>query len=120
MCPKCQTPFPERYSNDVYCKECRKVANNRWREKNAARVSLKARLRRYGLSVQQYEAMVLRARGHCECCGDEFTEEPHIEHNHATKVVRGLVCRRCNYAIAVVEDERLLHHALTWKLRHDT
>jgi hypothetical protein len=107
----------EFYTRDSYCKDCRKAASDRTRRKNAKHYSLMTRLRRYKLSLADYALLFGRACGRCECCGAEFVEEPHIEHNHATGVVRGLVCRRCNYAIAVAENPQLLENALAWIAR---
>lgn len=112
-CPACgEIKHPDEfYGRDSYCKPCRKVKSSKWRRDNAKWASFLARLRKYGLTQAQYAHMSARAAGCCESCGDPFTEEPMIEHNHATGLVRGLVCRRCNYAIWVLEDPFLVESA---------
>jgi hypothetical protein len=35
----------------------------------------------------------------CAICAREFVRTPHIDHNHTTEVVRGLLCYSCNGAI---------------------
>jgi hypothetical protein len=51
------------------------------------------------LSPQDYARLEKRAGGLCEMCFQPFTATPHIDHNHKTGVVRGLICGGCNLAI---------------------
>lgn len=57
----------------------------------------------YGLNPDDYAALVLRAAGHCECCGQRDTNTPRtglvIDHDHTTVRVRGLVCLGCNLVL---------------------
>lgn len=38
----------------------------------------------------------------CELCGS--TQNLHIEHDHETETIRGLVCAKCNFVIAGIES----------------
>ena len=59
-------------------------------------------MRRYGLSAEDFNALFIKAGGACMLCGKipQKTKTGrsgiHIDHDHVTKVVRGLVCARCN------------------------
>lgn len=57
-------------------------------------------LKRYGLSLEQYDAMYEDQGGCCAICGVAETEAPkgrlHVDHDHATGVVRKLLCHGCN------------------------
>ena len=42
--------------------------------------------------------------GHCKLCQENFSEDRlHIDHNHTTKAVRGLLCHSCNRRVGVIE-----------------
>lgn len=67
---------------------------------------------KYGLSAEEYFALVERADGRCESCGEPpATEggghqtELHVDHDHATGRVRGLLCHGCNLAIGNLRDD---------------
>jgi Recombination endonuclease VII len=62
--------------------------------------------RKYGLSVEQYADMLFDQNGRCAACGLYFGKEsPHIDHCHATNVVRGLLHSTCNKAIGLLRDD---------------
>ena len=64
--------------------------------------------RRYGLSRKQYDAMLTAQGGKCAICGTkEFRgpgKKPHVDHNHVTGRVRGLLCVHCNVLIGMARD----------------
>lgn len=69
-----------------------------------------ARLRRvFGISSDQYAAILVEQSGGCALCGR--TPPPgrslHVDHHHETGVVRGLLCFRCNAGIGQFREDRL-------------
>jgi hypothetical protein len=57
----------------------------------------------YGLSLEQFDSMVLEQEGRCKIF---LRPERHlcIDHNHDTGVVRGLLCNPCNQFVAKLEN----------------
>jgi hypothetical protein len=51
---------------------------------------------RYGLTPERFDEMVVDQEGRCAICRREFPQTPHVDHDHETGKVRGLLCRRCN------------------------
>lgn len=64
--------------------------------------------KKYGITIDQWLAMVEAAGGKCEICGSD-QEGLCVDHDHSTGLVRGVLCRRCNRAIGQLGDtaERL-------------
>ena len=77
-------------------------------------------LKRYGLTLEDYEGMIWLQDNRCACCGTDFRESneasnPAVDHDHACcdydkdhrrtcgKCVRGIVCGKCNKAIGFFE-----------------
>lgn len=66
--------------------------------------------RRYNLSKEDYQDIWDKQEGKCAICGKFFDKKniPHIDHNHKTKKVRGLLCRMCNWGIGHFNDDKKL------------
>lgn len=87
--------------------------SRRWVANNKERHSLVTRKnelrRRYGITPEERDAMNEKQGGKCAICGDVGgqgnAKRLDIEHSHATGKVRGLVCRRCNLYLGVLESE---------------
>jgi hypothetical protein len=80
-----------------------------WYERGGRRISFEHHLwSKYKIEVWDWAIMYEQQEGLCACCFKEldFSNKTHVEHNHTTKEVRGLVCARCNMAIGVVEEGR--------------
>lgn len=60
---------------------------------------------RYGLSRASYEALFESQDGLCATCL-RLLEVPFVDHDHKTGAVRGLLCKACNTALGLVEDDR--------------
>lgn len=86
--------------------EDRRVYRRKYRAANQERltaITRKSRLKtQYGLTVEDFDALLAAQGGRCAIC---TAEAPlHVDHCHATGAVRGLLCTRCNKAIGVLGD----------------
>ena len=68
---------------------------------------------RCGLSPSKFEQMLVDQNNRCKICKREFTDKisPHIDHDHETQEVRGLLCKWCNLRISVLEDSDFVEEA---------
>jgi hypothetical protein len=70
-------------------------------------------LRRYGLSADDWRAMMGSQNNVCAGCGDRFgSRGPQIDHCHETGRVRGLLCTSCNLALGHTKDDVARLHRL--------
>ena len=62
----------------------------------------------YGLTLVQYEAILKAQDGRCAICGTlrsgGIGRHLHIDHDHVTGKVRGLLCNACNKGIGFLGD----------------
>jgi len=84
-----------------------------WYAANKDRALAADRLRKFGVTKEQVEALVERQGGACAICKARLSELPrkhvHVDHCHATGQVRGVLCHYCNVVLGCVKDspERL-------------
>lgn len=60
--------------------------------------------KRYGITVEQHDALYAAQGGRCGLCDAaivQWDKHTHVDHDHATGVVRGLLCRFCNIFMAL-------------------
>jgi len=83
-----------------------KEINAKYREANPEAIcehyqkwSLKTR---YGITVEQRDAMIQEQEGKCAICGE--AKQLVTDHCHKRKVVRGMLCRTCNLMIGYAYD----------------
>ena len=62
-------------------------------------------LERYGISLEQYEAILARQGGACAICREPARGTLAVDHCHATGEVRGLLCFKCNVVLGLCEDD---------------
>lgn len=116
------------WKNSNYrCRTCRYELNKKWREDNRDRTKNNRRAwnaanpelkkatdykshvwKTYGLTMDQLSDMLKSQSG---ACANNMCRKPlelntrtcHIDHNHSTGEVRGLLCARCNLGVGVLE-----------------
>lgn len=73
-------------------------------------------IRRYNLTLGQFEEMKQSQENKCAICGElETSRELSIDHCHKTTKVRGLLCIRCNSAIGFAGDDiKILQKAIEY------
>jgi hypothetical protein len=81
-----------------------------WRARNVVKLSLLKRKWRYGLAAEQFTAMLDHQDYRCAICYLPFDPEAgidaiHVDHDHATDTVRGLLCGPCNRGLGHFYDD---------------
>lgn len=102
------------------CKPCSVEANREWRKINPdyekeryqrEKVETRERhlIRKYGVNLADYKAMLADQGGVCAICGrpenGEHYSVLHVDHCHTTGRVRGLLCRGCNHMLGHIKDD---------------
>ena len=73
--------------------------------------------RTYSIDKKQYEAMLSNQNNHCAICGGPFRSfhDTHVDHDHATGSVRGILCFKCNVLLGNCNDSvRILNRAIEY------
>lgn len=104
-CKKCAYEFHEawRQRNKVQA-----AANaKRWRANNKERSDDHSRKQNYGIPLGTYARMLAQQNGKCAIC--EATEGGgrgafHVDHDHSSGKVRGLLCEACNLGLGKFRD----------------
>ena len=63
----------------------------------------------YGITLQEYELMLVNQDGKCACCGKTPQLQGHrlsVDHHHSTGKVRGLLCRNCNVSLGLIKENK--------------
>lgn len=106
-------------TTDVYkahCKECyRKKQNKNYHELPVEKQRYRRRKKnpeyhrayklktKYGLTTEQFSAMIVEQNSCCKICNC-FLDNPQIDHNHTTGKIRGLLCRNCNTSLGLLNE----------------
>lgn len=104
-----------RDTNQYKCRKCKAAYLADWRKKNPGAYKELT----YGITEEEYQDMLEAQEHTCAICG---TDKPggrhkkfHIDHNHKTGKVRGLLCWPCNAGLGQFKDSYdNLHSALLY------
>lgn len=85
-----------------------RVREAKYRAANPDRVRTlnrnRSRIRLYGITPAETQALLVAQNHCCAICERSINESAHVDHDHATGVVRGMLCPRCNRWLAALED----------------
>lgn len=79
----------------------------KWKARNPNIVNARRLKRRYGLTMDQYRAILTTQDHCCAICKrheNEIILALHVDHNHITGKVRGMLCSSCNQALGLLKD----------------
>jgi hypothetical protein len=128
-CPKCSGTL--RYINGERCITCSKAYHNTTgkilrkvykqtekgkqtikRYSNSTKRKLKEKeyilKKRYNISLEEWNNTVLKQGNKCIICCEPFIKTPHVDHDHLTGKVRGLLCNVCNRGIGYLKDNPII------------
>ena len=105
------TGLPMRQS---HCKACTMKRSSIRRESKTLREKDKNRdrIRKYGIGTEDYNRMYIKQKKVCKICkkrGPQMRKsgivlDLHIDHNHQTGRVRGLLCTYCNNSLGMLDE----------------
>lgn len=120
-CPDCHAvksldEFPStprsRTGVHSYCKPCHNARGRASKQKVGGSREYHLR-RRYGIGVADVERMLAAQGGVCAICGRAGPE--HVDHDHVTGGVRGILCFNCNGGLGHFRDNvEYLTKAITY------
>jgi len=99
------------------CKKCRyetiekpsRIKNRFYRQRNLRT--------NYGLNLVDFDKMVEEQQGKCKICGTLIINDSdyHLDHDHATGKIRGVLCRYCNSGLGFFKDNiQILQSAILY------
>ena len=125
LIPAGEKVFHARLREGYYCSpECRErhtrlliqvrrrneVPGQREYERNAKR------LRKYGITPEKFRDLLAEQLGGCAICGLPLDEQSgHVDHDHASGRIRGILCSLCNPGLGYFHDDpNLLERAMIY------
>lgn len=107
--------------HEDYCKVCKKTVLKIQKARATKATQLahqsarwhaqRPYLRDYGITLEDYKRLLEAQGGVCAICKRPETKQINgkviplaVDHDHVTKLVRGLLCARCNTGIGQFED----------------
>lgn len=116
MCYKCYKHEYHKKNAKVHIERAsRHYQNNKGQRLRAIRNAFLKK--EYGLTIEDYERMVMEQNNSCALCGKHQTvskvrrkaavrkqRELVVDHNHTTNKVRALLCNRCNTGLWAIEN----------------
>ena len=116
-CPRCEevkpeSEFPRNRSTKsgfaAYCKPCHNEVTRHSIKKNHGTTRHYHLTRRYGLGAVEVQQLLHALDWCCLICSAALTlKNAHVHHDHATGVVRGVLCFNCNGGLGQFLDDAL-------------
>ena len=105
VCNNCETEqHPSEFSGhrrrpDGYSNTCKTCDRERMYKSN------------YGLTISDYDALLAKQNNCCDICllhVSQHNKHLHVDHDHSTGEVRGLLCENCNRGIGLFQDDTVI------------
>ena len=110
------------------CKDCHRIRVREWSHKNPEKAREREFIRRYGITIDDYNHLLIAQKGMCAICGKLYRPKTvtsakkcvlHVDHDHDKDKVRGLLCNNCNYLLGHAHEEiHILESAIAYLKSH--
>ena len=117
------------------CKACKKIYTNAWRVRNPEEAKKRSKISNdkrqkngklknwhlqthYNINLDQFKVMLKKQDNKCAICKLKSSRSLHVDHNHNTKEVRGLLCYKCNSLLGYSQDNiKILKSAIKFLMK---
>jgi len=109
----------ERYSKDG---QGERASTAKYRKNNLERVKDSKLKSSYGLTIGEYNKMLIDQNSVCAICGlpPKYGHRLHLDHCHSTNNIRGLLCDSCNNGLGRFADNiKFLENAIKYLKRYN-
>lgn len=108
-CGICKVETAQRYKLDNRERIKLWAAEYRSRPGHVRLQANRHRKAKYGISIDEAEALLESQHGRCKICGttDFGNRGPIVDHDHVSGKVRGMLCHNCNVGIGLFKDNVL-------------
>jgi len=100
----------------------REYQRKKWKQyskRNPEKIRAKNFKDRYGIGIEEYEALKDQQDGKCGICGTTG-HVLYVDHCHDTQKIRGLLCHKCNTGMGMLQDSiEVLNKALRYLEKHE-
>ena len=102
-CQTCKKLYEAKRVDGKYCSQyCR---SHRYRQRVQPLTNKRTGAWRYGITLEEYLELDAKRDMPCEICGKTDIKGLHIDHDHKSKQIRGMICRMCNHALGMLGDD---------------
>lgn len=115
-CKRCGIEKPLSQMRPDYryiCLDCFSKIGNEWQKQNPNASARHKRnhhlLKKFGVTLKETEQLLAKQGGLCAICrrpiNDSRGFSPHVDHDHITGEVRGILCFNCNVGMGAFGDD---------------
>ena len=94
-----------------------KERKRKYRLENKHIIESKRCMKRYGITLEDKKQLIQDQNNKCLICKCVFTKinKPHVDHNHSTGKVRGILCNDCNSLLGFAKENiQILQNSINY------
>lgn len=98
-----------------------KVLGHRYSQKVSGSLESSRLKYLYGITLDQKKQMLIQQNSKCAICQKPVDISVSVDHNHISKLVRGLLCQPCNTLIGMAQESTtILNNAIKYLKKYET
>lgn len=106
-------PCPYGHIDEIYvssgtCKTCQRESSRAYGRRNIKKIVDRFKVRVYGVEPEEFNALLAKQNNLCASCDDVLkldNRSTHLDHNHKTGKIRGILCHKCNTGLGLFNDD---------------